>query len=407
MVALDGHASQAALAAPAILSSLPHPLLARAVGVDAAPARWFVDLPLALQPWWDLRRIRLATCPWRGCARYISVFSIRPDGAIGDAVVGWAGGIEDGPTDLWWDDQPWCWFGTEFLTASPGSNQAYTSLIGWNNSNNFIECLGAAASGGRARLDGGATIAATGGGGGAYQKHTNFSFAVPGTTQATYQVGAGGAGGTTSTANAGANGAAGGDTWFDGATYGAATVGAKGGSAGTFSIVSGSISGVTGGQASSGRGNAVGYNGGGSGSTTTYGATGGGGAGGPNGAGGNSPNVSSSFGDGGAGDNGSGGAPGAGGDQGSAPTNGAAGAEWDATHGTGGGGGGALSTDTTLSSAAGGAYGAGSGGAALVRLSGSPSITAVAAAQGLIVLTYAPPFGGFSGRPVRLGYLRR
>lgn len=297
-----------------------------------------------------------------------------------------------------------------FLTASPGSNQTYTSPEDWDDSNNTIEAIGAGASGGRARLDSFTfTLAASGGGGGAYQKHENFSFAVPGTTQATYRVGAKGVGGTTANGVTSAvNGTAGGDTWFDGATYGAATVGAKGGSGGLASVASDDVSGASGGQASSGIGNSTGYNGGGSGSVTNLVSTGGGGAGGPSGAGGTSGNVNAGYSDGGAGGNGAGGAGGTSTDQADAE-DGANGTEWDASHGSGGGGGctGVIGAPN-LTAGAGGSYGAGSGGGVIAKGAGAPTITTKDGGQGLIVVTYTPLVGftGFSRVP-RHTYLRR
>lgn len=312
--------------------------LARDVG-----SLWFTEIDLALADWKDLQRIRIATCPWLNCKHYTSVFSVNYDGSIGEAIVGWLGGVGDGPPiiDCWWDDRPWCWMVTEFLTGNPGSNQTYTSPASWNDDNNIIELLGAGATGGAAASN---SPNASGGGGGAYQKYLNFSFAVPGTTTATYNVGAGGAqvsvvGGTSSPISA--NGNAGGDTYFDGATYGASSIGAKGASAG-IGDVSATANGASGGLASGGIGNSTAYDGGSSGSASGgISASGGGGAAGKNDAG-NSSSGSSGGGNSTAGGSGDAGSGGSGGAAGIGTGGGAAGSgvEWDASHGSGGGGGG-------------------------------------------------------------------
>lgn len=370
---------------------------------------WFTPVPIWDANPRDLARIRIATCPWFGCKTYTSIFSINYDGSIGEPIVGWPGSNLDYIGDVWWDDRPWCWMVTSFLDGTAGSNQTYTSPLAWNNANNTIEPLGAGGSGGRARVTSSTNGAATGGGAGAYQKHTNFSFAVPGTTTATYQIGAGGTGGTSPTSgSAGAAGNAGGDSWFDGATYGASTVGAKGGGAGQFTTgTSVPVSGASGGSAASGRGNSTAYNGGGSGNcTAVLSGTGGGGAAGPNGAGGSSANAGAAAGsDGGQGDNGSGGLGGTLGNP--SGVNGDPGTEWDASHGSGGGGGAALATVSTGSSGTGGLYGAGSGGAYLWDPSGSSTITNTAGAKGLIVLNYVPSYSGVPNRLLRATYLRR
>lgn len=300
-----------------------------------------------------------------------------------------------------------------FLTGSPGSNQTYTSPEDWNNDNNLIEGLGAGGSGGLTRNAANDTLSSSGGGGGAYQRHTNFSFASPGTTTATYQLGTGGAGGA-SASDLTAAGTAGGDTWFDGASYGASTVGAKGGDGGNAAVGGSGAAGVSGGAAASGRGNSTAYNGGGSGTAyfnTRQTATGGGGAAGMNAAGGTSANSSGSGGSaqftaGGQGDGSSGGTGGAG-SSGSSASDGVAGTEWDGSHGSGGGGGGNLRNNASGTSGGGGLYGAGSGGGAITG--GSGTLTVKDGAQGLIVVTYTPPlsFFGKLSRGVRATYLRR
>ena len=114
------------------------------------------------------------------------------------------------------------------LTSPTGSNQTFTSPSTWNNGNNKIECVGAGGGGGS--NDAADVGSAAGGGGGGYSNVTNFTFAAPGTTTATYQIGALGAGGTDTTQ--GNPGGAGGATWFNGTTLAGSSVGANGGGGG-------------------------------------------------------------------------------------------------------------------------------------------------------------------------------
>lgn len=175
---------------------------------------------------------------------------------------------------------------------------------------------------------------------------------------------------TVITVSIGARGSTGGDTWFNGATFGAASVGAKGGGPASTGT------GGTGGAAAS-RPNSGGTSGnsGGNGGSLSTDAGGGGGAAGPNGNGnpGNDGTVASP-GDGGSADAGSGGAGGTG----SAPGGGTGfpGAEYDGSHGSGGGGGGASVAAAGSAGFYGGGGGAcltggtqGQGGPGLIRIS--------------------------------------
>ena len=197
-----------------------------------------------------------------------------------------------------------------FLTTT--GTHTWIVPFDWNNSSNTIEVLG---GGGSATGYGGNYDAGSGGG---YAIKTNLSL-TPGAS-ITYNVGA-----------------AGGNTWFNGATIGASSVGATGGgdynAPGAFST---GDSGYTGGQ------------GGGNGFDL-----GGGGAAGPHGNGGNAS-----------------GATGGTGDNGNTPAN-TAGTTWDATHGCGGG---ANSGGTSP------LYGAGGGT--------SGTIVTNAGSQGIIVITF-------------------
>lgn len=301
-----------------------------------------------------------------------------------------------------------------FLTASTGSNQTYTSAGDWNNALNTVELIGAGGGGGNNNSN---VFNGAGGGGGAFSGIANFTFASPGTTTATYQIGTGGPHDTV-----------GGDSWFNAATLAASTVGAKGGGAGTSTA-------GTGGALAAGFGTTKtsGGNGSGTGAETPGGS--GGGAGGAlgNGKNGGTPsgNNSSSGPGGGAGNNGSNGANGsvgagnggaggnnhlgagggaggtgvsgagsagtAGGGGGGGAGNGAGngagaaggpGTEWDATHGSGGGAGAAGGgTGGNFDGTNGGLYGAGASGASLLSASNKTGGTG---AQGIIVLTYTP-----------------
>ena len=276
------------------------------------------------------------------------------------------------------------------------SGISYTSPSDWDNASNTVGTVGAGGGGARYSLGTSSEPNATGGGGGAYNGISNFTFAVPGTTTADYQIGTGGpTTGASSSAvpTAGSDGTA---TFFDGANLAASSVGSDFGRGGTTGT-SGTVSGGAGGVAASGVG--AGNDGGRGGNLTSvsaneYGATGGGGAAGPDGAGvagtdaANPVNVAT---DGGAGDAGTGGAGGAGDSQATNAANGGVGGDgnhWDATHGPGGGGGGASCNGANASvGGAGGHYGAGGGGSRAINGQNS---TGAAGYQGLIVLVYTP-----------------
>ena len=164
----------------------------------------------------------------------------------------------------------------EFLLTT-GSLLEWPVPEDWNDADNEVHCIGGG-GGGEDGTQGGGSIAAGGGGGaGAYSGSTNLSFGSPGQL-VQYRVGAAGPGAVFTGSPVGD----GGDTWFDGGTFGTATVAAEGGGGATGS------GGGIGGDAANGTGD-VKYSGGngGSGPGSSFGAPGGGGAAGPNGDGGN------------------------------------------------------------------------------------------------------------------------
>lgn len=273
-------------------------------------------------------------------------------------------------------------FLTQTILTTTGSNQTYTSPTDWNNGNNQIECLGGAGSGARTASAAGH---ATGGGGGAYSLISNFSFASPGTTTATYRVGAGGSSSSGTTSAAGNAGEA---TWFnDTVDPGIGTTNAKCSAAGGAQGVqgTGSRSGGAGGAttASWGQTKFAGGRGGNLTGASGNGGSGGGGAAGPAGAGGNggdsasTGNISTA---GGAANNGTTAGASAG------NNNGGSGTEFSVSYGCGSGGGGNNSASTNTGGS-GGNYG-GAGGAA----SSSNAVTTVSGAgrQGLIIVEYEP-----------------
>lgn len=278
--------------------------------------------------------------------------------------------------EVWGDPsfEPWLTYDfatVTFLTSPTGSNQTYTSPSDWNNSNNTIELL---ASGGTGASSSNVLQHKTGGGGGEYGATTNFSFATPGTTTATYRIAALASGVTA------ANGNDGTDSWWNGTTQAGATLGALRGIGGVTGT--GSRNGGAGGTGGVGTTHKAGGRGGNLTGASSHGASGGGGAAGPTNAGSNGGDSSSiSVGvvtDGGSGDGGLGGA-GSVGNSGGASSNGSAGTEWDASHGSGGASGGSSNAGTGT----GGNYGAGSGAVdAAASASGNSS-------QGIIVVTYA------------------
>lgn len=306
-----------------------------------------------------------------------------------------------------------CGFGTDigggvcrgFLVSPTGSNQTFTSPSDWNNSNNTIEVIGAGGSGGASQLS--TNGRATGGGGGAWSKITNFSFASPGVTTATYQIGTGGTAVTAGApgVSADVNGNAGGDTWFNGTTFAGSSVGAKGGDGGNASTGTTNLAGGAGGDGASGTGTSNNSGGSGGGTSTWYpAATGAGGAGGSTGAGGNGvvPTGNSQGTYGGAADTGGTGAGIAGVNSLviTGVTAGGAGTEWDSTHGSGGGGGGKRvgANSATSGNMAGGNYG---GGGSSCRNNGSgkndiTQCTSGPGATGIIVITYTPSSAVYS-----------
>lgn len=172
---------------------------------------------------------------------------------------------------------------TVFLTTT-GSVLQWEVPATWNYLENSIEAIG----GGGAGSNGGGGSGGAGAGGGAYSAVSNLTL-TPG-AMISYRVGVGG---DSESAN-------GGDTWFNGASFGAATVGARGGEGGVGRTDPG-----VGGQAADGIGT-VKFSGGNGGQGASSGETragggGGGGAAGPNGDGGNGGGASGSSADGGAG----------------------------------------------------------------------------------------------------------
>lgn len=271
-------------------------------------------------------------------------------------------------------------FVTQTILLTTGSNQTYTSPSDWNNASNQIECLGGGGSGGRM----GSSTAGhpTGGGGAAYSLISNFTFASPGTTQATYRVAAqvGGQSGTTTV-----NGTDGEATWFNdtvnpGSGSSNAKCSAAGGLGGTTGT--GSRNGGAGGAASASWGQTK-YDGGRGGNLTGasgLGGSGGGGSAGPSGAGGNGVDSSSTSTvqtAGGSANNGTTAG-------GSATNNGSGGNEFATNRGCGSGGGGAAGT-FSRDAGNGGNYGGGGGAAGAGSTANSG-----AGMQGLIVIEYTP-----------------
>jgi len=277
-----------------------------------------------------------------------------------------------------------------FLSSSPGSNQTYTSPSDWNNNNNTIECIGGGGSGAVGSLADGFRAAGTGAGAGAYSKISNFTFASPGTTTATYNVGKFGAAVSSTVA-----GNAGTSTWFNSSTDpGVGTdnskCSARFGTGGIYNT--GGTQSSAGGATSSSWGQTK-YNGGDGGQTTSgasaYRASGGGGAAGPSGAGlagGNATAGTPTAGNGGNANNGAG-ATGGAGSTSAAGGIGGSGTEWDGTHGVGAGGGAYANSATSFNAGSAGNYGGAGAGCSSSSVSGHSS---GAGAQGLIVITYTP-----------------
>lgn len=295
------------------------------------------------------------------------------------------------------DRDDFIYLGTLAFLTTTGSNQTYTSDSTWNNSSNTVECLGAGGSGG---VNQGSVGRGTGGGGGAYAAIVNFSFAVPGTTTATYRVAAGG---TVNTRAASTNGATDGNdpdthTYFNSAvaTGGGSDntkCGAESGDGGNSATTAVDTTGGAGGLASNSWGQTT-ADGGDGGDTAGTGAkgTGGGGAAGPAGAGGDGTDALSNGTagtTGGSANNGTtAGGAGADGTGAQTGTSGSSGTEFDGTHGCGSGGGAARGTGNsgTQLAGAGAIYGGASGG---VQGAGNAATTSPAAGNGLIVLEWA------------------
>lgn len=275
-------------------------------------------------------------------------------------------------------------FATVTFLTTTGSNQTYTSPSDWNNLDNTVDCLGGGASGGAAR---GTTAESTGGGGPAWSQISNFSFASPGTTTATYRIGSGG-NAVVQSINGNTDGNNGTVTYFN--TTGdpgpgsnnskcSAAPGLAGESADSAFLLNGGLGGSDSdswGQSKNPGGTGGSFSGASGGVQI---ATGGGGPAGPSGLGGdggNTPGTTTSSTSGGRGD---GNTVGPGGSGGQAGNDGTA---WDATHGPGSGGGG----NEAGAGGAGGNYGGGGGGSAR----DGATATSGAGKQGIIVTSYTP-----------------
>lgn len=257
----------------------------------------------------------------------------------------------DLPSVAWSPDiGPWVHYDFAGLTdlTTTGSVLTFPSPTDWNNSDNNVVTIGAGASGAFSSTN----INATGSGGGGLSITFNITFATPGTTTASFRVGAGGA----SKSSGSVSGDPGGDTWFNGTTLALSSVGSKGGTGGTTSGV-GSINGGAGGAAASGIGSTK-YSGGRGGNITTNGncATGGGSAAADNANGNN------------------------GGDTGTTNTDTAGGAD---PSGLGGAGGAGKYTGLGVNGVSGSNYGGGGGAKTGTNASG-------AGAQGIIRVTWTP-----------------
>ena len=305
--------------------------------------------------------------------------------------------------ELWHMPSPW-WDGysidnvvfellVNVTLTTTGTANTYTVPTDWNSSSNTIRCIGGGASGGVRR--GTLPKLATGGGAGGYGSTTNMSLTPGGS--ATYGIGIGGAFIRYGSSTGAFTGNAGGDTYFNAASYAAATVGGQGGAAGIASATAVAINGGAGGA---GKGS-VNYSGGNGGnitvtSSTSTQVTGAGGAAGPNGAGNNGNNITSSgnfYSLGGSADAGFGGAGGGS----TAGGNGGNGTEFGTT-GSGGGGTAAASLTGSATGGSGGLYGGAGASAA-----GPSTITSGSGQQGLIYITYTPTIGVFSFNLAMMG----
>ena len=240
--------------------------------------------------------------------------------------------------------------------TSTSSGLSYTIPTDWDNSNNFIDCIGGGGSG-CAFNSTNSNSRASGGGGGAWARRTNYETSP--STVIGYTVATGGAAKTDSAANlTEVGGDSGGGTVF-GASVVSAT-GGGGGNGATNTTASGGAGGSPGGDYTSGFS-------GGAGATCSASVSngGGGGAAGPRGRG-NPQFTSSGTGSGGTGDGGN-------------TASDSNGTYYSASpaYGAGGGGSGGLS---------GGTYGAGGGG----QRSLNATVSSGAGRQGLIVISYEP-----------------
>jgi hypothetical protein len=272
-------------------------------------------------------------------------------------------------------------FATDVFLTTTGTSNTYTVPSDWNSSSNTIHCVAAGGGGACARwASGGSPRYAAGPGGGGYGRGTNVTLTPSGS--ATYGIGAGGAGAATRSTDGFTNGSAGGDTYFDAASYAAASFGGTGGAGGVGSNTAATLAGSAGGSGK-GAASASGGNGGDINSTTnTRYSTGGGGAGGPSGNGGQGNSIAS-----GSNVNTTGGTGNGGGVAGNT-----AGTLWNVSPAYGPGGGATSAQNAgTNTGGAGPTYGGGGGSA--VTTSGNT--TGGTGAQGIIYISYTPGVTSF------------
>lgn len=237
----------------------------------------------------------------------------------------------------------------------------------------FIDCIGAGASGAANR---GAPNVTVGGGGGAWSRSTSGISLTP-SVPVSIAVGVGGAQ-VTVTTNVNTAGNSGGDTSFN-----SGAVLAKGGVGQT-----GVTSPTNGGDAAAGIGQVKFRGGHGGAVTNSFSSSGGGGAAGPNGDGlnGGASSGSGVATAGGTADNGTDGV-GSAGSAGATSQPGGNGTRYDATHGLGGGSG-ACYYGGNMTAGAGGQYGG--GGGAVKNIANSGTHISGKGGEGLIVVAYVP-----------------
>lgn len=271
----------------------------------------------------------------------------------------------DLPTPAWHPDVGvdlvYQFYSFSIITSSAGSNQDWPVPIDWNNLDNFVDCIAGGSGGARA----GSTSGSRGGpgAGGAWARRYNIVLTRGGVAE--LQVGYAGNAVTAGTAPAG------GDSWFNAATFAEASCGAKGPPRGGQVNNGGNVgSPGTGGPAASCIGDAANDGGDGATASSSTSSAGAGAAAGPDAAGGNGAAT-------GAGGQGNGGLNG-GGSSGSG-----SGSTYEGTAGPGGGANGVGSQNNGNS---GGAYGAGGSGARSTgnNRDGGPG------AQGMIYARYTP-----------------